>query len=279
MSEVKGNDAVVEACRLLSSDEPIETRDVAKAVGLSAAYFQRCFKRQLGVTPQQYRRRVLAERGRDTIAAGSSVTESIYEAGYSSSSRFYEGVGRELGMKPSAARAGGAGETISYATAACSLGRVLVAWTRRGVCKVGFEDADEPLVRELGKQFPSATLRRAAEHRWVEALVDAVEHGASVHLPLDVRGTAFQERVWQVLRAIPAGQTTTYSDIAAVLGEPAAARAVARACATNEVAVAVPCHRVIAKDGSLAGYRWGIERKRELLRRERETGRTLVEKP
>lgn len=265
---MKANEAVVEACRLLAGEMPIETRALARAVGLSDAYFQRCFKKTLGVTPQQYRRRILAERGRQSIRSSGSVTESVYAAGYSSSSRFYDGLGRELGMKPSVAATGGAGEAIAYATAQCSLGRLLVAWTDRGVCEVAFGDSDEELLETLTDRFGRATISASTETRWIRAVVDAVEMGEPAHVPLDVRGTAFQERVWQVLRSIPAGETRTYSEIAAALGRPSAARAVAKACATNTIAVLVPCHRVVRKDGDLAGYRWGIHRKRELLRRE-----------
>jgi AraC family transcriptional regulator of adaptative response/methylated-DNA-[protein]-cysteine methyltransferase len=261
-------EALVVACSLLSSEEPAHTRDVARVVGLSGSYFQRCFKKHLGVTPQQYRRRILAERGRDALGAADSVTQSVYEAGYSSSSRFYEGVGQELGMKPSVARAGGPGEVILYALAQCSLGHLMIAWTRRGVCEVGFADSPGELVPQLKRHFPKAKLDASDPAEWVEAVIGAVEMTSSVDIPLDIRGTAFQERVWQELRAIPAGETRTYSEIASVLGQPSAVRAVARACATNSLAVLVPCHRVIRKDGSLAGYRWGVERKRELLRRE-----------
>jgi AraC family transcriptional regulator of adaptative response/methylated-DNA-[protein]-cysteine methyltransferase len=261
-------EALVEACRLLSSEEPVHTRDVARAVGLSGSYFQRCFKKHLGVTPQQYRRRILAERGREALGAADSVTQSVYEAGYSSSSRFYEGLGQELGMKPSVARAGGPGEVIHYALAQCSLGHLVIAWTRRGVCEVGFADSPGELVPQLKRHFPKARLDASDQAEWVAAVIGAVEMTSSVDIPLDIRGTAFQERVWRELRAIPAGETRTYSQIASALGQPSAVRAVARACATNSLAVLVPCHRAVRKDGSLAGYRWGVERKRELLLRE-----------
>jgi AraC family transcriptional regulator of adaptative response/methylated-DNA-[protein]-cysteine methyltransferase len=261
-------EALVEACRLLSSEALVHTRDVACAVGLSSSYFQRCFKKHLGVTPQQYRRRILAERGREALGAADSVTQSVYEAGYSSSSRFYEGLGQELGMKPSVARAGGPGEVILYALAQCSLGHLVIAWTRRGVCEVGFADSPGELVPQLKRHFPKAKLDASDPAEWVEAVIGAVEMTSSVDIPLDIRGTAFQERVWRELRAIPAGETRTYSQIASALGQPSAVRAVARACATNSLAVLVPCHRAVRKDGSLAGYRWGVERKRELLLRE-----------
>jgi AraC family transcriptional regulator of adaptative response/methylated-DNA-[protein]-cysteine methyltransferase len=250
------------------------TREVAQAVGLSDSYFQRCFKKHLGVTPQQYRRRIVAERARDGISEAASVTQSIYEAGYSASSRFYDGVGRELGMQPSIARAGGVGERITYVVARCSLGRILIAWTARGVCEVAFADSEAELVVRLQRHFPRAALEASNEAEWARAVIASVEMSSPVDVPLDIRGTAFQERVWRQLRSIPAGQTRTYSEIAEALGEPAAARAVARACACNKLAVVVPCHRVVRKDGSLSGYRWGVERKRELLQRE-----AAVEKP
>lgn len=261
---------LVEACRLLSSEGRMQTRDVARAVSLSPSYFQRAFKQRLGVTPQQYRRRVLAERGRDALARAGSVTETIYEAGYASSSRFYAGVGRELGMKPSVARAGAPGERIHYTTAECSLGYLLVAWTQRGVCSVGLADSASEAVEELGARFSKARLEEAAEPEWTRILVDAVELGTLADIPVDIRGTAFQERVWRALRDIPRGETRTYSQIAQTVGNPSAVRAIAGACAANPLAVLVPCHRVVRTDGDLAGYRWGIERKRELLRRERD---------
>ncbi len=261
-------EALVEACRLLSSEEPIQTRDIAGVVGLSNSYFQRSFKKHLGVTPQQYRRRVIAERGRDALGRTRSVTESIYEAGYASSSRFYEGVGRELGMKPSVARAGAPGEVIRYALAESSLGHVVIAWTERGVCLVGLADSPDELAPQLKQRFPKASLEEAEQAAWTAAVVQAVEIATPADLPIDIRGTAFQERVWRALREIPAGETRTYSEIAHTLGMPSAARAVAGACAVNSLAVLIPCHRVVRADGDLAGYRWGVDRKRELLRRE-----------
>lgn len=260
--------AMVDACRLLSSHEPVETREVARAIGLSSSYFQRWFKKHLGVTPQQYRRRVLAERGRDAISGAASVTEAVYDAGYSSSSRFYDGVGRELGMKPSDAHTGGVGERIEYVISECSLGRILVAWTHRGVCEVAFADSSAALLAQLTRHFPRATLEESDQNTWAKVVIASVEMASPAIIPMDIRGTAFQERVWQALRAIPAGETRTYSDIARQLGEPSAVRAVARACASNPLAVVIPCHRVVRKDGSPSGYRWGVDRKRELLRRE-----------
>ncbi|MEM7135960.1 MAG: bifunctional DNA-binding transcriptional regulator/O6-methylguanine-DNA methyltransferase Ada [Myxococcota bacterium] len=260
--------AIVEACRLLTSDASARTRDVASAVGLSNSYFQRAFKKELGITPQQYRRRILAQRARDTLSQTNTVTEAVYRAGYSSSSRFYEGVGRELGMKPSAARLRGNGQSIQYAVATCSLGWVLVAWTQQGVCEVALGDCRDALVSQLTTRFSGADLEESAETDWTRAVIDAVEMPTTPNIPLDIRGSAFQERVWRELRRIPLGETRTYAEVAAALGTPDGARAVAGACAANPIAVVVPCHRVVRKDGKPSGYRWGLERKRELLARE-----------
>lgn len=279
MPSAQSANAVIEACRLLSEERPIATRELARAVGLSDSYFQRCFKKHLGITPQQYRRRILAERGRDVLGAARSVTESIYVAGYSTSSRFYEGIGRELGMKPSTARTGGAGERIEYVIAECSLGPLLIAWTRRGVCEVAFGDSETAILNRLSSHFPNATLGRAEPSDWARAVIDSVEIAAPADIPLDIRGTAFQERVWQELRRIPSGETRSYSELAEALGEPGAARAVARACASNKLAVVIPCHRAVRKDGGLSGYRWGVERKRELLRREATVGESPTREP
>jgi AraC family transcriptional regulator of adaptative response/methylated-DNA-[protein]-cysteine methyltransferase len=266
----KVTDAIVEACRLLESEDARPNRDIADAVGLSESYFQRSFKKRFGVTPQQYRRRVLAERGRGTIGRARSVTESIYEVGYSSSSRFYDGIGLELGMRPSVAHRGGLGERIQYVVLACSLGQALIAWTARGVCEVGFASTADELLGRLKGHFPKASVEASDGSEWAEALIQSVEMSSPSDVPLDIRGTAFQERVWRELRKIPLGETRTYTEVAQALGEPAAARAVARACSANTLAVLIPCHRVVRKDGSPSGYRWGLERKSALLSRESE---------
>ena len=258
--------ALVRACRILA-EERVTTRQLAGELGWSEGYLSRCFKKHLGVTPQQLARRARIERAREAIVGARSVTETVYEAGYSSSSRFYADVGRELGMAPSVARRRGAGEVICHAVVECSLGALLVAWTERGVCQVGIGEPTE-LVEALRARFAAAE-HRVGEAAWVADVVAAVEHAAPCEVPLDLRGTAFQERVWQALRAIPPGMTSTYGEIAEALGKPRGARAVARACAENPVAVAVPCHRVVGADGALRGYRWGGARKAELLRRER----------
>ena len=264
-------DAMVRACRLLSSADAMPNRDIAGALGLSQSYFQRSFKKRFGVTPRQYRRRVLAERGRNAISSAGSVTESIYKAGYSSSSRFYDGIGRELGMTPSTAQNGGSGEQIQYAILRCSLGKALIAWTARGVCEVAFASSDDEMLRQLEEHFPKATLEASDDTEWADAVVKSVEMASPANVPVDVRGTAFQERVWRELRSIPQGETRTYSEVAQSLGEPSGARAVARACASNRLAFLIPCHRIVRKDGRPSGYRWGLERKQELLRREART--------
>lgn len=259
-------DAIVTACRLLESEEPVKTQEVARAVGLSGSYFQRAFKKRIGITPQQYRRRVLADRARGLLRSASTVTESIYAAGYSSSSRFYAQVGKDCGMKPSIARAGGPGERIAYAVSECSLGHLLIAWTDRGVCDVAFGDDAMSLERGLEARYPKAEIA-PGQHVWVDDVVRVVERGApAADIPLDIRGTAFQERVWQLLRSIPPGETRSYAEIATALGKPSAVRAVAQACAANRLAVLVPCHRVVRSDGALSGYRWGADRKVKLLR-------------
>ncbi len=220
---------------------------------------------------RRYRRRVLAERAKAGIAGAGSVTEAVYEAGYSSSSRFYEGVGRELGMAPRDARTGARGQSVTYAVRACSLGRVLVAWTARGVCDVRFGEADDAIVSALRTRFPHAALARTEVPAWVDDVVGAVEHPRAHGIPLDIYGTAFQERVWRALLRVPAGETRTYAEIARAIGSPSAARAVAGACAANSLAVLVPCHRVGPRaDGRPRGLPLGAPaRKKALLARER----------
>ena len=264
---------MVEACRLIENGELARADEIARAVGMSAFHFQRTFKKHVGVTPQAYRRRVVAERAKAEVARAPSVTRAIYDAGYASSSRFYEGAGAELGMTPRRARAGGDGEHVRYVVRRCSLGVLLVAWTDRGACDVRFGASHDEVTTALCTRFPAARLERQAVPAWVDAIVEAVERpsarGVPLDLPLDVRGTAFQERVWHELRRIPAGQTRSYGEIGRALGAPTAVRAVAGACAANPVAVVIPCHRVVRADGDVSGYRWGTQRKKALLRRER----------
>lgn len=264
--------AVAGACRTIeSAEEPPTLEALAVAAGLSTYHFHRLFKAATGVTPKAYASAHRSRRVRQELGRAPTVTAAIYEAGYNSSSRFYEHAGEHLGMTPTAYRDGGRSTEIRFAVGQCSLGAILVAATARGVCAIQFGDDPAALVRELQDRFPKARLEGgdAGFERLVAQVVGLVETPAhGLDLPLDVRGTAFQERVWQALRTIPAGSTASYAEIAGRIGNPKAVRAVARACAANPVAVAIPCHRVVRTDGALSGYRWGVERKRALLARE-----------
>jgi AraC family transcriptional regulator of adaptative response/methylated-DNA-[protein]-cysteine methyltransferase len=265
--------AVTRACRLIERSDELPSLDrLAAVAGLSRFHFHRVFKRLTGVTPKAYADGQRARRVRDGLAAGASVTAAMYGAGFNSSGRFYASSAARLGMRPSAARAGGAGTTIRFAVGECSLGAVLVAATEVGVCTIALGDDPDRLVRALQDRFPKAALAGgdARFERWVAAVVVLVEQPAlGLDLPLDIRGTAFQLRVWEALRAIPPGETASYAQVARRIGQPGASRAVAAACAANPVAVAIPCHRVVRTDGSLSGYRWGVQRKAALLERER----------
>jgi AraC family transcriptional regulator of adaptative response/methylated-DNA-[protein]-cysteine methyltransferase len=241
---------------------------------MSAFHFHRVFKRVVGLTPKAYAAAHRAEQMRQALPKHRSVTAAIYGAGYQSSSRFYAKSSEMLGMRPSDFRTGGAGATIQFAAGNCSLGSVLVASSSKGVCAILLGDDPAALATELRERFPKATLVAGNREyaRVVSRVIRLVERPQiGLALPLDVRGTAFQQRVWQALREIPAGRTETYTEVAARIGKPGAVRGVARACAANAIAVAIPCHRVIRNDGSLAGYRWGLARKRSLLERERQT--------
>ncbi len=261
--------AVARACQLFDTHpESARSTEVARAVGLTPDRLVRAFRAWLGITPQQFRRRRQVERARGALASSATVTEAVYAAGYSASSRFYESAGRELGMSPRRARSGGRGEVVKYAVRPTSLGPVGIAWTARGVCDVFFADDAGDAEAQLRQRFPAATHRGAHAPGWLAKVVALVERPTAVHLPLDIQGTAFQERVWQALRRIPVGETRSYSDVAREIGAARAQRAVARAIGQNRLAVLVPCHRVVGKGGHLTGYRWGLERKRELLRRE-----------
>lgn len=266
-------EAVTRACRMIDeAEQPPSLQELGDAVGLSRYHLQRTFRRIVGVTPKQYANERRLDRMRALLREGMSVTEAIYGAGFESSSRFYEGSTAALGMRPSQYRKGGEGVTMRYATTRCDLGWVLVAATERGICWIGFDDSAEPLGERLAEAFPRAE-RLPGDPTLGEMVAEVVrfierpERGLS--LPLDIQGTAFQRRVWAALQDIPVGSTETYGQVAARIGKPTAARAVARACATNKIAVAIPCHRVVQSDGGLGGYRWGIERKRALLDHER----------
>ncbi len=267
-------EAVAAACRLIEAAEELPGLDaLAAAAGMSRFHFHRVFKDVTGVTPKDYASARRAERVRSALASQSSVTEAIYDAGYNANSRFYEEAPHQLGMRPGQYRDGGQGTSIRFAVGECSLGAILVAATAKGVCAISLGNDPDKLARDLQDQFPKAELVGAdpefeATIAQVVGLVD--DPGHAIDLPLDIRGTVFQRRVWDALRRIPAGKTMSYAEIAAAIGEPGAARAVARACGANRLAVAIPCHRVVRSDGALSGYRWGVERKRTLLDRERE---------
>ncbi len=263
---------VTEACRLIETSAEAPSLDrLAGEAGLSPFHFHRVFKSVTGLTPRGYATAHRGERVRRELARTPTVTAAIYESGYSSNGRFYDESGHLLGMTPSDYRAGGANAQIRFAVGECSLGSILVARSDRGVCAILLGDDPDRLARELQDRFPRATLvgGDVEYEATVAAVVGLVESpGLGLDLPLDVRGTAFQQRVWQALREIPAGSTATYTEVARRIGAPRAVRAVARACATNPLAVAIPCHRVVRNDGGLSGYRWGVERKRALLERE-----------
>ncbi len=265
--------AVAKACAMIeSAEETPALPELAHAAGMSESHFHRVFKQTLGVTPRQYAAACRAEKLRAGLTNGGSVTDAIYEAGYGSSSRVYERAGSLLGMTPKQYRDGAARMTIRFAIADSPLGRVLAAATEKGVCTIEMGDHDEGLRQSLRSRFSRAELNEDTEglRDWLTltlAFLDDPSKGLA--LPLDIRGTAFQCRVWQALQQIPVGQTRSYGEVAASLGAPGSARAVARACASNQVALAIPCHRVVRGDGGLSGYRWGVARKRALLEKER----------
>jgi AraC family transcriptional regulator of adaptative response/methylated-DNA-[protein]-cysteine methyltransferase len=271
---------VAELCdhihREADSGEPLTLAALAKRVGLSPAHLQRTFRAAVGVSPRRYAELCRLERLKGELRHGESVTGAIYAAGFGSSSRVYERADSRLGMTPSEYRAGGRGVAITYAAADTNVGKLLLAATDRGLCFVQLGGSERELLARLRREYPAAELRAMgassspAFAAWMEALRRHVEEGRPHgDLPVDVRASAFQQRVWTFLQSIPWGETRSYAEVAKGIGSPRATRAVARACATNPVAVAIPCHRVIRGDGSLAGYRWGTERKRQLLTRER----------
>lgn len=263
---------VAKACRIIEeSEEEPSLEELADRVGRSPSYFHRVFKAVTGLTPKNYAAAHRAEKVRQGLASGNTVTEAIYDAGFNSSGRFYEKSTGMLGMTPSQYRAGGVNEEIRFAVGQTSLGAILVASSRKGVVSILLGDDPDKLVHDLQDRFPKARLVGA--DRDYEALVARVvgfveKPGVGLDLPLDVRGTAFQQRVWRALREIPVGETISYAEIAERIGSPQAVRAVAGACAANKLAVAIPCHRVIRNDGALSGYAWGVERKRVLIDRE-----------
>jgi len=268
-------DKIRQTCEFIDAnpDQPLTLEALGKLVGWSPFHLQRSFKRMMGVTPRQYRDARRMGKFKAELKGGRTVTDSIYEAGFGSSSRLYERASSELGMTPVSYQKKGKGNRIDFTIARSELGLMLLAATDRGLCMVGFGDDSGELERELRHEFGSADLVRAdkALSGYVSAIREHLDGGIlKLDLPLDVRATAFQRKVWEQLRRIPYGDAVSYSDLAANIGAPRAVRAVARACATNPVAVVVPCHRVVGKDGRPTGYRWGIKRKEKLLRREKE---------
>jgi AraC family transcriptional regulator, regulatory protein of adaptative response / methylated-DNA-[protein]-cysteine methyltransferase len=263
---------VAAACRTIEqSESPPSLQELAGSADLSVGYFQRLFKAATGLSPKDYASGRRAARLRAELSKGLSVTDAIFDAGFNSNSRFYEKSVDILGMSTKHFRAGGVHEEIRFAVGECSLGAILVASSAKGVASVLIGDDPNTLTQDLQNQFPQASLvgGDAAYEKFIAQVVGFIEAPSlGCHLPLDVRGTAFQQRVWQALREIPPGSTATYAEIARKIGSPKSVRAVAGACAANVIAVAIPCHRVIRSDGALSGYRWGVERKRKLLDRE-----------
>ena len=263
---------VTEACRLIEDAETAPNLgELANRVGISAYHFHRVFKMIAGLTPREYAAAHRAKKLRRELGRSGTVTEAVFEAGYNSNGRFYEISNEMLGMTPTNYRAGGANTEIRFAVGECSLGSILVAQSERGICAIFMGDDPDQLARELQDRFPRAELLGddiEFERRIAQVVGFVEKPSIGLNLPLDVRGTAFQQRVWRALREIPAGETATYTAIANRIGSPTAVRAVAGACAANRLAVAIPCHRVVRADGGLAGYRWGVERKRALLEKE-----------
>lgn len=263
---------IVTACRRIETAENLpKLNELARQAGLSPYHFHRLFKCVTGLTPKAFADACRQRRLRAELARDDSVTNALLEAGYNSNSRFYEASKQVLGMTPSDYRNGGSNHSIRFAVGECTLGAILVASSEQGVCAITLGDDPDALIRDLQDRFPQAELvgGDADYEQQVAQVIGLVEAPATgVDLPLDIRGTAFQRRVWQALQELPAGETASYSEIARRIGRPGSARAVAKACAANSLAVAIPCHRVVRNDGGLSGYRWGVERKRELLKRE-----------
>jgi AraC family transcriptional regulator of adaptative response/methylated-DNA-[protein]-cysteine methyltransferase len=264
--------AVLRACELLTAGDELSLDDLGGELGLSPTHLQRTFKEIVGVSPKKFKEIKRMEKFKSEIKEGREVTDAMYEAGYGSSSRLYETAAEKLGMTPAVYKKGGKGMDIRYVTADCELGRILVARTSRGICSVTFGDSEDALAADLRHEFPNAVITAGGDD--LSSSVDAIlQHIAGSNkrlvLPLDLQATAFQMRVWDLLRQIPFGETRSYGEIAEQLGDKKKVRAVAQACARNRVALVIPCHRVIAGDGKLSGYRWGIERKEKLLAAEK----------
>jgi AraC family transcriptional regulator of adaptative response/methylated-DNA-[protein]-cysteine methyltransferase len=263
---------VARACHWIDTRDPVPTlAQLASDLGFSPFYFQRLFKAEVGMSPKAYAQACRARRLREQLPGAPTVFRALYDAGFHSPGRLYAESEQLLGMRPGEYRAGGLNADIRFAVGECSLGAILVARSQRGICAIWLDNDPERLVRDLQDRFPQAQLcgddTEFAD--WVAKVVGCVESPSlGINLPLDVRGTVFQQRVWRALQQLPPGTTATYADIAERIGMPTAVRAVARACGANQLAMAIPCHRVVRRDGTLSGYRWGVERKRELLHRE-----------
>lgn len=274
---VRQAEAIASVCRAIETAPSLPSlAALAQLAGMSRFHFHRLFRQHTGVTPKAYAAALRASRLRAQLEQGGSVTAAMYDAGFNSSGGFYSAASQLLGMSPSAYRSGGRGEQIRFAIGQCWLGAILVAATVRGVCAVTLGDAPEPLLRELQERFSQAELigGDAQFEQLVAQVIGLLESGqSSAALPLDLRGSVFQQRVWQALREIPAGQRISYRELARRIGQPAAVRAVAGACAANTIAVLIPCHRVVRSDGGLSGYRWGVARKEALLEREQQQPR------
>lgn len=267
---------ILKACELLESEDLYSLDDLAEEVGLSSYHLQRSFKEIIGVSPKKYSEAKRMERFKSELREGGDVTAAMYDAGFGSSSRLYEKAAESMGMTPAAYKKGGQGVTINYWITDCELGRILVARTIKGLCSVAFADDDASLEETLNTEYPNAEIVKDA--KVLKGFVDEIMKHLSgekkrLDLPLDIQATAFQMRVWDLLRKIPYGETVTYSQIAEKLGDTKKVRAVAQACANNRVAVVIPCHRVIGKSGRLSGYRWGVSRKEKLLAAEASAGK------
>lgn len=263
---------VLRACGFLEMDEQLTLEDLSAKLDLSPAYLQKIFKEIIGVSPKKYVEQKRLEKFKSELQKGSEVTEAMYESGYGSSSRLYENVSEKLGMTPAVYKKGGKDLKIEYAIIETEIGKLLVAQTEKGICAVTFGDDATTLFENLQKEFPNAEISETDAHlrNYLEAITaNLAGKNKTLDLPLDIQATAFQMRVWETLRKIPYGETVSYSAIAEKLGNKNAVRAVATACASNRVALLIPCHRVVGKNGDLSGYRWGIERKKAILEKEK----------
>lgn len=265
-------DLVIRTCELIETDIENTLESLAERLNVSTGHLQRTFTRIVGVSPQKYKENRRLTIFKNELKQGGEIVDAIYESGFGSSSRLYENASRKLGMTPSKYKKGGKNMEIDFAITTTKIGKMIVAATGKGICSVSLADSAEDLLSALKEEFPNAIIRESDEllKEFINEIVENIEgDNRAIELPLDVRATAFQMRVWEELRKIPYGKTATYQEIAAKIGNKNAVRAVARACASNQVALVIPCHRVIRSDGSLSGYRWGVERKRSLLEHER----------